>query len=123
MRVVLLGAAALMLSACSSGHACPMHVSEGGISFDTRAYVPAHPAAAELCLSPGSCRPVDRARAPVRSPGTERVDFTITTAAGEVLLHATADVRVRYRGGSRGCDDRVLSGSVTVAADGRVIAS
>jgi len=100
-----------------------MHRTVGGIRFDATAYVATHPAAAQLCLSPDSCRPIDRASVPATDPGTERLDFTVTTASGEVLLHATAAVRVSYHRGSHGCDNGFVSGDVTIAADGSVTSS
>lgn|SRR5689334_6853115 len=123
MRVVLLGAATLLLSACTSSHICPMYRTNGGIVFDTTAYTAAHPTAAELCLSPGACQPIDRVFVPTTEPGTERLDLTVTTASGEVLLHATTDVRIRYRGGTAGCDNGSVGGDVTIAADGTVTSS
>ena len=123
MRVVLLGAATLLLSACGSGHVCPMYRIADGISFDATAYVTAHPAAAKLCLAPGACQPIDHVTIGADGPGTEHLDLTVTTASGTVLLHQTASVRVRYINPDPGCDNGADRGLVTIAADGSVTTS
>ena len=136
MRVVLLGAATLLMSACSANRVCPMYRTVGGIGFDATAYVATHPTAAKLCLDhtdpartpgptvtappAGSCQPIDRVTIGADSAGKERFDLTITTASGTVLLHATPNVRVRYVDPDPGCGNGSYRGGVTIAADGSV---
>jgi hypothetical protein len=125
MRIVLLSAAALLLSACSTGRMCPLYriADSGGIRVDASAYVTAHPYAAKLCLSPEPCRPIDRFTIPGGGLGPHHIDITVTTATGTVLLHTTATVRMHHVDPDPGCGNGFDAGSITIAADGSVATS
>ncbi|WP_157437741.1 hypothetical protein [Actinoplanes subtropicus] len=125
MRVVLLGAAVLLLSACSVGRMCPMYrvADGGGVTVDASAYVTAHPSVAKLCLPAGLCRPIERFTIPGGGLDPHHIDLTVTTATGTVLLHATAIVRMHHVDPDPGCGNDFDAGSITIAADGSVATS
>jgi hypothetical protein len=121
MRAILIGGAALLLSACSSGNTCPEYVPFNSISIDATDFMTRHPGS-ELCLSLVSCGTDFRTIVPLDTPptGTTRLDITIRSADGRDLLHVTPAVRIHHERPNRGCDDYSATGAVTIAADGSV---
>ena len=123
MRAILIGAAALLLSACSTGDLCrPLHVSSGHVEIDAAGFMTRHPGS-ELCLSPISCSTDLETFLRVDSADTVHLDITVRTDAGQVLLHATPSVRISFEPVARGCDNGTYSGWVTIDPDGKVSSS
>jgi hypothetical protein len=135
MRAILIGAAALLLSACSSAYPCPGYVPFNFVSIDATDFMTRHPGS-ELCLSIISCGTDFQKIVPLDAPATgpthpdithpdithpdiTRLDITVRATDGTVLLHATPTVRIHYERPNRGCEASAR-GDVTIDADGSV---
>lgn len=121
MRAILIGAAALLLSACSDGNTCPKYVPFDHIWIDAADFMTRHPGS-ELCLSLVSCTQDYQYAVPLdTSPtGPIRLDITVRATDGTVLLHVTPAVRIHHDRPNRGCDVYSATGAVTIDADGSV---